>query len=91
MSRHYFRRAKLYKKATRVILTVIKFLQDLSCLQIQLFPSLLLRPNFTSLLVHGLAFGKPKFYIAPYDKINHRLVNLSNNCYVKSDLRVKPL
>ena len=28
-----------------------------------------LRPDFTSKLVHGLAFGTPKFYIAPYD--NH--------------------
>ena len=37
-------------------------------------------------LVHGLAFGTPKFYIAPYDKINHGLVNLSCNCDVKSGL-----
>ena len=29
------------------------------------------RPDFTSKLVHGLAFGTPKFYTAPYDKINH--------------------
>ena len=47
-----------------------------------------LRPDFTSKLVHGLAFGTPKFYIAPYDKINHELVNLSYKCDVKSDLRV---
>ena len=46
-----------------------------------------LRPDFTSQLVHGLANGIPKFYIAPYDKINHGLVNLSSNCDVKSDLR----
>ena len=26
-------------------------------------------------LVHGLAFGTPKFYIAPYRKIKHELVN----------------
>ena len=45
-----------------------------------------LRPDFTSKLVHRLAFGTPKFYIAPYDKINHRLVNLSCNCDVKSGL-----
>ena len=40
-----------------------------------------------SKLVHGLAFGIPKFYIAPYDKINHGLFNLSSNCDVKSSLR----
>ena len=42
-----------------------------------------LRPDFTSKLEHGLAFRTPKFYIAPYDTINHRLVNL-NNYDVKS-------
>ena len=31
-------------------------------------------PDFKSKLVHGLAFGTAKFYIAPYDKINHRLL-----------------
>ena len=46
-----------------------------------------LRPDFTSKLVHVLAFGTPKFYIAPYDKIKHKLVNLSSNCDVKSDLK----
>ena len=46
-----------------------------------------LRADFTSKLVHGLAFGIPKFYTAPYDKINHGLVNLSCNCDVKSGLR----
>ena len=45
-----------------------------------------LRPDFTSKLVHVLAFGTPKFYIAPYDKIKHELVNLSTNCDVKSGL-----
>ena len=45
-----------------------------------------LRPNFTSKLVHVLAFGTPKFYIAPYDKIKHELVNLSSNSDVKSSL-----
>ena len=49
---------------------------------------LTLRPDFTSNLVHGLAFGTPNFYIALYGKINHRLVNMSYNCGVKSDLRV---
>ena len=44
------------------------------------------RPDFTSKLVHVLAFGTPKFYIAPYDKIKHQLVNLSSNCDVKSGL-----
>ena len=34
-------------------------------------------------LEHGLAFETPKFYIAPYDKINHALVNLSYNCDMK--------
>ena len=47
------------------------------------------RPDFTSKLVQVLAFGTPKFYIAPYDKIKHELVNLSSNCDVKSGLRVK--
>ena len=42
--------------------------------------------DFTSRLVHVLAFGTPKFYIAPYDKIKHELVNLSSNCDVKSGL-----
>ena len=47
-----------------------------------------LRPDFTAKLEHGLAFGTPKVYIAPYDKINHVhvLVNLSCNCDVKSGL-----
>ena len=45
-----------------------------------------LRPDFTSKIIHVLAFGIPKFYIAPYDKINHGLVNLSCNCDVKSGL-----
>ena len=47
-----------------------------------------LRPDFTSKLVHVLAFGTPKFYIAPYDKIKHEFVNLSSNCDVKSGLSV---
>ena len=47
-----------------------------------------LRPDFTSKLVHVLAFGTPKFYIAPYDKIKHKLVNLSSNCDMKSDLSI---
>ena len=47
-----------------------------------------LRPDFTSKLVHELAFGTPKFYIAPYDKINYVLVNMSSNCDVKSGLNV---
>ena len=47
------------------------------------------RPDFTSKLVYVLAFGTPKFYIAPYDKIKHELVNLSSDCDVKSGLRVK--
>ena len=35
-----------------------------------------LRSDFTSNLVHGLAFGTQKFYIVSYGKINHGLVNL---------------
>ena len=46
------------------------------------------RPDFTSKLVHGLAFGTPKVYIAPYDKIKHELVNLSYNRDVKSGLNL---
>ena len=48
-----------------------------------------LRPNFTSKLEHGLAFGTPTFYIAPYDKIKHLLLNLSYNCDVNLGLRVR--
>ena len=76
--------------------------QDLCCLQIQLFLSLVLRelrlgassgiqvfrPDFTSKLVHGLAFGTPKFYIAPFDKITigelHYLVTVSSIIQVKT-------
>ena len=47
-----------------------------------------LRSDFTSKLNYGLAFGIPKFYIPPYDKINHALINLSYNCDVKSSLRL---
>ena len=46
----------------------------------------ILRTDFTSKIVHVLAFGTPKFYIAPYDKIKHELVNLSPNCDVKTGL-----
>lgn len=52
------------------------------------------RPNFTSNLVRGLAFGTPIFYIAPYGKygkINYGLVNLSSNCDVKSGLSAEEL
>ena len=48
---------------------------------------LTLRPDFTLNLVHELAFETPKFYIAPYGKINHGVVNLSYNCDMKSGLR----
>ena len=47
-----------------------------------------LSPNFMSKLVHRLAFGTPKFYIAPYDQLNHGLANLNCNCGLKSDLRL---
>ena len=47
-----------------------------------------LRPDFKSKLVHVLAFRIPNFYIAPYDKIQYELVNLSSNCNVKSGLTV---
>ena len=46
-----------------------------------------LRPDFTSKLVHGLAFGTSKFYLAAYGKINTGLVNQSSNCDVKSGFR----
>ena len=48
----------------------------------------ILRPNFTSDSVHGLAFGTPKCYIAPYGEIKHGLVSLSSNYDVKSGLRL---
>ena len=41
------------------------------------------RPDFTSKLVRELTSGTPKFYIAPYDKINHGLVNMSSICDLK--------
>ena len=44
--------------------------------------------DFTSYLVHGLAFGTPKFYIASYDKINHELVILCCNCDVTVNCHV---
>ena len=46
-------------------------------------------PYTPSVISLARFFGTPKFYIAPYDKINHALVNLSYNCDVKSGLRVK--
>ena len=33
--------------------------------------NLAVRPDFTSKLADGLAFGTPTIYIAPYDKINY--------------------
>ena len=48
------------------------------------------RSDFTSTLVHGLAFGIPKFCIAPYDKLiilNDNL-KLGYKCDVKSGLNV---
>ena len=48
----------------------------------------ILRSDFTSRLVHRFAFGTPNIFIAPYNKINHGLVNLSCNCDVKSGLSV---
>lgn len=44
--------------------------------------ALALRTDFTSNLVHELAFGAPKFYILPYGKTMDLL-----NFDVKSDLR----
>ena len=43
------------------------------------------RTDFTSNLVRLLAFGTPKFYIAPYGKINRELINMSSSCDAKSD------
>ena len=45
------------------------------------------RPDFTSKLVDGLAFGTPNFYIAPYGKLNYGLVHLSYNRDVKLGLK----
>ena len=53
-----------------------------------IFSEFTLRPDFTSKLIRELAFGTPKFYIAPYDKMNHGLVNMSSNYDVKSGLKV---
>ena len=62
-------------------MTNIKFItSDVLCLKLRL--------DFTSKLVCELAFGTPKFYIVPYNKINHGLVNMSSNCDVKSGLNV---
>ena len=44
--------------------------------------------DFTSNIVHGLAFGAPKFCITSYHQINHGLVNLSCNCDVKISVEV---
>lgn len=41
------------------------------------------RPEFTSTLVRGLAFGTPRFNIALYGKIHHELVNPNYSCDVK--------
>ena len=49
-------------------------------------PRMLIRVLTLTELVHVLAFGTPIFYIAPYDKIKHELINLSSNCDVKSGL-----
>ena len=49
------------------------------------------RPDFTSNLIHVLAFGTPKFFISPHGKINHGLVHLSSNCGVKSGLSVSDM
>ena len=66
------------------------FLQKTEYFYVQLnILSQSLRPDFTSKLVHVLAFGIPEFYIAPYDKIKHELVKLSSNCDVKSGLRLQ--
>ena len=62
--------------------------EEISILLPIIWPFLGFRPDFTSKLVHILAFGTPKFYIAPYDKIKHELVSLSSNCDVKSGLSV---
>ena len=42
-------------------------------------------------LVHRLAFGTPKIYIAPFGKTKHELVDLSSNYDVKSGLNVTDL
>ena len=72
-------------------ITLFKTLSVVQSLKLKLDAVGALRPDFTSKLVHVLAFGTPKFYIAPYDKIKYELVNLSSNCDVKSGLRVRIL
>ena len=47
------------------------------------------KSGLRSKLVHGLAFGTPKFYIVPNDKINYGLVNLNYICGVKLGLRLE--
>ena len=44
------------------------------------------RPEFTSQLVHRLAFGTTICYIESWEQINHGLAKLSYNCGVKSGL-----
>ena len=44
--------------------------------------SITVRPDFTPKLVHELAFRTPKFYIAPYGKINHRLVRVGKKSLI---------
>ena len=76
-------------KCVKIFLILNSVVQSLIICLTQLLVKDLLsfRPNLMPKLVHGLAFGTPKFYIAPYDKINHRLVNLSCKCDVKSGLK----
>ena len=71
----------------RICVLIDKRIDTLFSLLFKVHPSS--RPDFTSKLVHGLAFGTPKFYIVPYDKINRCFVNLSHNCNVKSRLRLE--
>ena len=51
--------------------------------------NLTLRHNYTFNLIYQLQLGTSKFCIAPYDKRNNRLIKLSYNCDMKSDLEVR--
>ena len=79
-----FKLGTLFLHLTHCLVTLIIYAEILKCFTEAYAQSL--RTDFTSKLVHVLEFGTPKFYIAPYDKIKHELVNLSSNCDVKSGL-----
>ena len=70
---HKNRFGKLEKISSHIHL---KSAKDMTCLEnwSQVISPIILRPNFTSMLVHRLAFHTPILYIAPYNKTNHQLL-----------------